>query len=101
MRDLYYENPAKPQQRGNFIITNIVSNFDDLAMSSLTDQLKNSEQSTFTFDYLEATQNQSLTSRIAHYIHITNPIEWIFLFVFSVICSSKNIQLNISFYHFI
>jgi len=46
-------------------------------------------------------QNQSLTSRIAHYIHITNPIEWIFLFVFSVICSSKNIQLNISFYHFI
>jgi len=82
-------NPAKPQQRHNFQLSNIVSNFDDLSRASLIDKIKNSEQNNFNFEYMDQTQNQTIIQRILYFINLTNPNEWFFLSVFSIIATSN------------
>ncbi len=92
MNNDFYVNPAKPQQRQNYMLTNLVSNFDDLGTSRIRDQIEDSEKNA-NFDYLESTQTESFTSRLLYYINLTNPVEWIFLLVFSVITTSKIFML--------
>ena len=81
----FIENPARPNQRDNFAITNFVSNYDDLGRQSIEEIIKSAE--THNFDYLEKTESGGILKKIAHYLKLANPLEWIFLFFFAVCCT--------------
>ena len=90
-----YSNPADPQQRNNKLLTNIVSNFDDLSKSSLMTKFKNPDTDNFKydrFDYSENIKPYSLIEQIMIRINLNNPIEWIFLVVFPIVTTCKNIN---------
>ncbi len=79
-------NPARPKQRSNFMLTNFVSNYDDLGRSSIEHMIKNVDAR--EVDLFEKTESQNPFKKIAYYLNMSNPIEWIFLTVFSIIVSS-------------
>jgi H+/Cl- antiporter ClcA len=76
-------NPAQPKQRANFMLTNFVSNFDDLGRNRIESMIRNVEN----VDLLENSENKSLFQKIAYYLNMSNPIEWLFLAFFSLIIS--------------
>jgi len=78
-------NPARPNQRENFAITNFVSHYDDLGRQSIEEIIKSAE--THSFDYLEKTESKGILKKIAHYLQLTNPLEWVFLLCFAVTCT--------------
>jgi H+/Cl- antiporter ClcA len=84
MKEDFSYNPARPKQRGNYMITNFVSNYDDLGKTSIEHMIKDMDKS---IDFLERSENQGVIKNISQYIHLTNPIEWIFLFFFAI-CST-------------
>ena len=82
-------NPARPKQRSNYMLTNFVSNYDDLGRASIEHMIKNVE--TRETDYFDKAESQNFLNQIAYYLNMSNPIEWIFLTIFSIIVSSKYI----------
>jgi hypothetical protein len=86
MIDLNF-NPARPKQRSNFVLTNFVSNYEDLRSNKIGNMIKNVEN----VDLLESLENKSIFKKIAYYLNLSNPLEWIFLALFSLIASSKKL----------
>ena len=80
MEDFRY-NPARPKQRENFMLTNFVSNFDDLDRPSITRMIHDADKQNIN---KQEPQSKSLLHRIGFYMNLANPIEWSFLFTFSV-----------------
>jgi chloride channel 2 len=74
-------NPARPKQRGNYMITNFVSNYDDLGRASIEQMIKHVDK----IDYLEKSESRSLLQRIGMYLNLSNPIEWMFLSFFAIV----------------
>jgi len=83
MRDDLKFNPARPQQHQNYMITNLVSSYDDLGRTSVENMIKNVDRK--NIDFLEQSESKSLLHKIAFYFNLSNPLEWIFLLFFSVI----------------
>jgi len=81
------KNPANPKQHGNYNLTNFVSNYDDLHDTSITDIFDRVDGS--RYDYLERTQSSGFIKRIGYFLNLVNPMEWIFLFTFAFIVTSK------------
>jgi hypothetical protein len=79
-----YLNPENTKQRHNFLLTNIVTHFDDIGTQSTLDKIKNAEKS----DGPETFRDKSLIQKMTYYFHFTNPLEWLFLTVFSVVVTS-------------
>ena len=86
MNDFYF-NPARANQRGNFLLTNFVSNFDDLSRPSINQMIVECEKQK-KIDYLEKSESQGCFRRISNYINLSNPLEWIFLFLLSITATS-------------
>jgi H+/Cl- antiporter ClcA len=82
MKEDFSFNPARPKQRGNYMITNFVSNYDDLAKTSIEHMIKDMDKH---IDFLEKAENRGMIKNIRKYFHLTNPIEWIFLFFLAII----------------
>jgi hypothetical protein len=98
MDDLKY-NPARPKQRQNYMLTNFVSNYDDLGRASIEQMIRNVESQ--HVDFLEKSESRGILHKIALYFNLTNPLEWIFLFFFAIVvtifivCLDKIILLGI------
>ena len=81
-------NPARVNQRGNYMLTNFVSNYDDLARPSIEQMIRQCDIEK-NIDYLEKSESQGFFHRIAHYLNLSNPLEWIFLILLSLTVTSK------------
>jgi hypothetical protein len=86
MNDLRF-NPANPKQLANNMLTNFVSNYDDLGRSSIEQRIR--QLNTQDIDYLEKIESRGIINKVARYLNLSNPIEWIFLFLFSIVATSK------------
>ncbi len=84
MKEDFSFNPARPKQRGNYMITNFVSNYDDLGRASIEKMIKHVDRHV---DFLEKSESQGFFKKIATYLNLSNPLEWIFLFLFAVTCT--------------
>lgn len=74
-------NPARPNQRGNYVITNFVSNYDDLGRGAIEKMINHVEK----VDYLEKSESKSLLQKIGIFLNLANPLEWIFLCFFAFV----------------
>ena len=83
MKDEFNFNPARPKQRQNYMITNFVSNYDDLGRASMDQMIRlvGGEN----IDFLEQSENKGIFQKIALYLNLSNPIEWVFLSLFAVV----------------
>ena len=95
MNDYISFNPARPNQRSNYLLTTFASNYDDLARPSVENiirkvdlkdalLLKTSKHKNY---HSTSKHNKGLLSKIAFYLHLSNPVEWVFIFSFSIIVS--------------
>ena len=82
MKEDIFFNPARPNQRGNYMITNFVSNYDDLGRTSIERMIQYVDKD---IDYLQKSESQGIIQKLAMYLNLTNPLEWIFLVFFSVV----------------
>ena len=77
------KNPANPKQRGNYNLTNFVSNYDELHETSISDIISSVDNA--NYDFLERTQSNDILYRIGYYLNLSNPIEWVFLLTFAFV----------------
>jgi len=83
MKDSLNMNPARPKQHQNYMLTNLVSSYDDLSRQSIVDIFKNVENK--KIDYLEESESKGVLEKIGEYLNLSNPVEWIFLIFFSIV----------------
>ena len=86
MRDYFDYNPARPKQRQNYMLTNFVSNYDDLGRPSVEQMIKDVENEN-NVDFLEKEESKGIFSKIAYYLNLSNPVEWAFLIFFGIVVS--------------
>jgi hypothetical protein len=67
------------------MLTNFVSNYDDLRSTRIGNMIKGVEN----IDLLVTSENKGIIQKIAYYLNLSNPLEWIFLAIFSLVVSSK------------
>ena len=63
------------KQRQNYMLPNFVTNYDDLGRNSIEKMIEQVEQ---PVDYLEKEESRGILSKIAFYLNLANPDEWIF-----------------------
>ena len=78
-------NPARPNQRSNYLITSFASNFEDLSRESIKAQIAKVDD-TDTVKTQEK-KSKSLIKRLIFYLHLSNPVEWIFILTFTFVAS--------------
>jgi chloride channel 2 len=83
MKEDFSFNPARPKQRQNYMLTNFVSNYDDLGRASMDQMIRLVGGE--SVDFLEKSENKGIIQKIALYLNLSNPIEWIFLSFFAII----------------
>ncbi len=83
MKDDMNINPARPKQHQNYMITNLVSSYDDLGRPTIVNMIKNVESQ--NIDFLEQSESKGILHKIGVYLNLSNPVEWIFLTFFSVV----------------
>lgn len=79
-------NPARPNQRSNYLITSFASNFEDLSRESIKEQIAKVDDIE-TVKTTQEKKSKSLIKRIIFYLHLSNPIEWIFILTFTFVAS--------------
>lgn len=79
----FYHNPARANQRGNYMLTNFVSNYDDLSRPSIELMIVQCDKQQ-SIDYLEKSESQGFFFKISNYMNLSNPLEWIFLILLSI-----------------
>lgn len=101
MIDDLKHNPARAKQRGNYMLTNFVSNYDDLGRPSIEQMIRQVDSQ--QVDFLEKSESRGIMNKIAFYLNLSNPLEWTFLFLFSIVVTGiKNkIYSKISFFGWI
>lgn len=92
MMDDFNYNPAHPKQRQNYMLTNFVSNYDDLGRASIEHMIKHVDSQ--NVDFLEKSESKGILNKIATYLNLSNPREWLFLFLFSIITTVFIILLD-------
>jgi len=98
MIDDLRHNPARAKQRGNYMLTNFVSNYDDLGRPSIEQMIRQVDQN--QFDYLEKSESKGFFYKLAYYMNLSNPLEWIFLLFFSIIVTSMIIFIFLFLFYF-
>ena len=84
-KDYLSFNPDKPNQRANYLITSFASNYDDLSRKSLIHQINNVDKSKKRNKNLDNKKENTIINKIASYFVLTDPVEWVFIFFFSII----------------
>jgi hypothetical protein len=84
----FNHNPARANQRGNYILTNFVSNYDDLSRPSIEQMIRQVDKEK-DIDYLEKSETKGFFQRISFYLNLSNPVEWLFLILLAFSISSK------------
>jgi chloride channel 2 len=92
MNDDFNFNPARPKQRQNYMLTNFVSNYDDLGRASIEQMIKQVDSQ--QIDFLEKSESEGIIQKIAKYLNLSNPLEWIFLVFFAIAISIVIIVLD-------
>ena len=78
-------NPARPNQRSNYLLTSFASNFDDLSRESITAQISKVDDSEKVSQ--EKKKPKSIIKRIIINLHLLDPLEWIFILTFTIVVS--------------
>lgn len=86
MFDDFNHNPANPKQRGNNLLSNIVTNYDELNRPSIEHKIRNLHSE--DIDYLEKSESRGIINKIAYYLNLSNPTEWVFLTLFAIVTTS-------------
>lgn len=90
--DLFKENPAFGSNNEKLMLTNIISDFDDMKGDNLADILgKNNEEKEggVGADFqLENEVKKTIFEEILYYFNLTNPKEWLFLNLFCICVTS-------------
>lgn len=81
MADYLFFNPARPDQRSNYLLTTFASNYDDIARTSVENIIKQVGQK----EIRDKESSKGIINKIAYYFHLSNPLEWIFLLLFSIV----------------
>ena len=84
--NVFEDNPALPKKRGNLMLTNLISNYDDLKGQHLEDMVKQIEVG--QSEVLDDDHKKSLSQRVYFYLNLANPKEWLLLLFYSVVVTS-------------
>lgn len=82
MNDYLSFNPARPNQRSNYLLTTFASNYDDLARTSVENIIKKVDQK--QTDTITKSKSKGIINKLAFYFNLSNPLEWTFIFCFSI-----------------
>lgn len=88
MIDDLRHNPARVNQRGNYMLTNFVSNYDDLGRPSIEQMIRQIDDKN-KIDYLVQSESKGILYKIAYHLNLSNPIEWLFLLFFSIVVTGN------------
>ena len=84
-------NPARPSQRTNFLLTDFATEYTDLERKSLGNQIMTLDQKQITPNIKESEFDKKQTHnnnfKLGYYLHLSNPKEWAFIILFSLIAS--------------
>lgn len=99
MTAFFGENPAKPKKRNHLVLTNLLSNYEDIKgrnIEQIVYQIeKSNDLSTINnINFLKLEVSQTLLQRLLYCLNIANPKEWLFLTVFAMTVSFYTLLLD-------
>ena len=83
MKEILSFNPARPNQRSNYLLTTFASNYDDLARESVENMIRKVDQKQSDPKY--KFKSRGIINKLSFYLNLSNPLEWIFIFCFSIV----------------
>ena len=83
MKEILSFNPARPNQRSNYLLTTFASNYDDLARDSVENMIRKVDQKQSDPKY--KFKSRGIINKLSFYLNLSNPLEWIFIFCFSIV----------------
>lgn len=83
MKEIISFNPARPNQRSNYLLTTFASNYDDLARESVENMIRKVDQK--QSDSKDKFKSRGIINKLSFYLNLSNPLEWIFIFCFSIV----------------
>ena len=73
MKEILSFNPARPNQRSNYLLTTFASNYDDLARESVENMIRKVDQKQSDPKY--KFKSRGIINKLSFYLNLSNPLE--------------------------